>query len=209
MTLSSGKTAGRNRNISPAAAGPPQKGVYQMSKLNEFMEILTGHFNNKAQYEAKKGENFPYAEHVNTACNDKITGLPADFAGMFMVEESYFSANGTTHAAPHLFLFTEQEGGVLLTSYDLPAGYDKDSFTYENLKPVAYADLKPSAKFTPALYREKDGVWEGGSVSMFSPVLKFTLFERFSKDVLEVSESMEVNGKRTFGYDEPILYKRV
>lgn len=43
---------------------------------------------------------------------------------------------------------------------------------------------------------------------MFSPVLKFTLFERFSNDMLEVSESMEVNGKRTFGYDEPIIYKR-
>ena len=26
---------------------------------------------------------------------------------------------------------------------------------------------------------------------------------------LEVSESMEVNGKRTFGYDDPIIYKRV
>lgn len=179
-----------------------------MSKLKDFMQILTGRFNNKAQYEAKKGENFPYAEHLNTACNDKITGLPADFAGVFMVEESYFTANGSTHAAPHLFLFTEQDGGVLLTSYDLPAGYDKESFTYENLKPVDYKDLKPSAKFTPALYREKDGVWEGGSTSMFSPVLKFTLFERFTKDVLEVSESMEVNGKRTFGYDEPILYKR-
>ena len=179
-----------------------------MSKLKEFMQILTGHFNNAEQYEAKKGENFPFAEHRNTACNDKIEGLPADFAGVFMVEESYFTANGATHAAPHLFLFTEQDGGVLLTSYDMPAGYDKDSFTYANLKPVAYADLKPSAKFTPALYTEKDGVWEGGSTSMFSPVLKFTLFERFSKDVLEVSESMEVNGKRTFGYDEPILYKR-
>ena len=45
----------------PAAAGLPQKGVYTMSKLNEFMQILTGHFNNKEQYEAKKGENFPYA----------------------------------------------------------------------------------------------------------------------------------------------------
>lgn len=44
---------------------------------------------------------------------------------------------------------------------------------------------------------------------MFSPVLKFTLFERFSKECLEVSESMEVNGKKTFGYDEPILYMRV
>ena len=45
-------------------------------------------------------------------------------------------------------------------------------------------------------------------MSKVSPVLKFTLFERFSADVLEVSESMEVNGKRTFGFDVPILYKR-
>ena len=58
-------------------------------------------------------------------------------------------------------------------------------------------------------YIEKDGVWEGGSTSMFSPVLKFTLFERFSEEYLEVSETMEVRGKRTFGYDEPIIYKRV
>ena len=34
------------------------------------------------------------------------------------------------------------------------------------------------------------------------------LWERFSEDCLEVSESMEMNGKRTFGYDDPILYKR-
>ena len=58
------------------------------------------------------------------------------------------------------------------------------------------------------IYTEKDGVWEGGSISMFSPVLKFSLFERFSEEVLEVSESMEVNGKKTFGYDVPILYRR-
>ncbi len=32
---------------------------------------------------------------------------------------------------------------------------------------------------------------------------------KFSDNFLEVSESMEVNGKRTFGYDEPIIYKRV
>lgn len=47
------------------------------------------------------------------------------------------------------------------------------------------------------------------SESMFSPVLKFTLFERFSEEYLEVSEIMKVNGKRTFGYDSPIVYKSV
>ena len=44
---------------------------------------------------------------------------------------------------------------------------------------------------------------------MFSPVLKFSLYEKFTENQLEVSESMEVNGKRTFGYDEPIIYKRI
>lgn len=74
--------------------------------------------------------------------------------------------------------------------------------------PVEYSELKKSEKFTPALYLENDGVWEGGSTSQFTPVMKFKLWERFSEIGLEVSESMEVNGKRTFGYDVPILYKR-
>ena len=91
----------------------------------------------------------------------------------------------------------------------MPEGYTKESFTAEKLGRLEYEKLKPSSKFTPAIYRFKDGVWEGGSVSMFTPVLKFELFERFSEDRFEVSDSMELNGKRTFGFDEPIVYKRV
>ena len=182
-----------------------------MEQLNELVGLLTGHFDNKAQFEEKEkaGESFPYARHVNTVCNDKITNLPADFEGLFVVEESYYTGNGSTHAAPHLFLFTQEGKDVKLTSYEIPQGYDKDTFTYDQLGEVDYNQLKVSEKFTPALYRKVDGVWEGGSVSMFSPVLKFNLFERFSPEVLEVTESMEVNGKRTFGYDEPILYRRM
>lgn len=181
-----------------------------MSKLNDFMTILTGRFNNAAQYEERKKEDekFPYAEHVNTICNDKIRNLPTDFAGYFMVEESYYTAGGNTHGSPHLFLFTQEGDDVKLTSYEMPEGYDKNSFTYETITEMDYNALKPSEKFVPAIYKEKDGVWEGGSVSMFSPVLKFTLFERFSKECLEVTEMMEVNGRKTFGYDVPILYKR-
>ena len=155
-----------------------------MNKLKDFMNILTGSFNNSEQFDKMKLDNidFPYAEHVNTICNDKIINLPEDFKGIFMVEESYYTSNGNTHASPHLF---------------------------KDLKEIDYNELRVSEKFTPALYIEKDGVWEGGSTSMFSPVLKFTLFERFSEEYLEVSETMEVRGKRTFGYDEPIIYKRV
>ena len=46
------------------------------------------------------------------------------------------------------------------------------------MKNVDYSKLEKSEKFTPALYREKDGIWEGGSTSQFSPVMTFKLWER-------------------------------
>lgn len=182
-----------------------------MSELERFLNLITGNFNNKEQFVRmqKEGKVFPYAEHVNTICNDKIKGIPDDFKGKFLIEESYYETNGNKHASSHLFLFTEENDGVLLTSYDIPEGEDKNTFTYASMKEVDYSELKISAKFTPALYHEKDGVWEGGSVSQFTPVMQFKLWEKFSEECLEVSESMEVNGKRTFGYDDPIIYKRV
>ena len=180
-------------------------------KLENFVRFMTGHFDNREQFEAmqKAGKEFPYAEHVNTVCNNKIKNLPNDFNGLFVVEESYYETNGKRHASPHLFLFTESEDGVLLSSYEIPKGEDKNTFSYASMHEVEYTDLKKSEKFTPALYREKNGIWEGGSTSQFSPVMKLILWERFSDTCLEVSESMEMNGKKTFGYDEPILYDRV
>ena len=104
----------------------------------------------------KAGKIYPYAEHINTICNDKIKNIPKDFNGKFVVEESYYETNGKRHASPHIFLIMETDDGIVLSSYEIPAGEEK-----------------------------------------------------FSDSCLEVSESMEVNGKRTFGYDEPIIYKRV
>lgn len=178
--------------------------------LKEFVNILSGKFDNKEQYDKfqKEGKDFPFAKHINTPCNDKIKNLPDDFDGIFILEESYYTVNGRTNPMPHLFLFTMEDDKVKLTSYDMPKDYDKNTFTYENLKEIDYKELTKSEKFTPALYSYKDGVWEGGSESMFTPVLKFTLFERFKEGVLEVSETMEMNGKRTFGYDDAIIYKQ-
>ena len=71
------------------------------SGFESFMEVLTGHFDNKEQYSKmqKAGKIYPYAEHVNTVCNDKIKNLPADFPGKFLVEESYYETNGKKHAS--------------------------------------------------------------------------------------------------------------
>ena len=180
-------------------------------KLNEFVKLMTGNFVNKEQFEAMKnaGKAYPYAQHVNTICNDKIKNLPEDFNGIFVVEESYYENDGKRHASPHLFLITESDEGMLLSSYEIPEGEDKSTFSYASMKTVDYNVLIKSQKFTPALYKERDGVWEGGSISQFTPVMTFKLWEKFSDERLEVSESMEVNGKRTFGFDEPIIYKRV
>ena len=181
-----------------------------MMKLDNFINMMTGHFNNKEQFDnmQREGKTYPYAEHINTICYEKIQNLPKDFIGKFVVEESYYETNGKRHASPHLFLISENNEGIVLSSYDIPNGEDKNTFSYDSMKAVDYSELNESKKFTPALYREKDGVWEGGSTSQFSPVMIFKLWERFSEDSLEVSEIIEVNGRRTFGYDDPIVYKR-
>ena len=45
--------------------------------VERFVKLMTGHFDNKEQFtEMKKaGKIFPYAQHVNTVCNDKIKNL--------------------------------------------------------------------------------------------------------------------------------------
>ena len=58
-------------------------------KLDNFVGMMTGHFDNKDQFKKMQaeGKTYPYAEHVNTICNDKINNLPEDFKGKFVVEE--------------------------------------------------------------------------------------------------------------------------
>jgi len=79
-------------------------------KLENFVGMMTGHFDNKDQFNKMQAEGkiYPYAEHVNTICNDKINNLPEDFKGKFVVEESYYEINGKRHASPHLFLITKE-----------------------------------------------------------------------------------------------------
>ena len=165
-----------------------------MSRLESFIKNLCGKFNNQAQIKKEESEGeiiHPKAKHINAVCNQKIKNLPQNFKGYFVIEESYYETNGKKHASPHIFLFTEEKEGILLSSYEIPAGADKNTFTYDSMLPVEYSELKKSEKFTPALYVENDGIWEGGSTSQFTPVMKFKLWERFSETGLEVAESME------------------
>ena len=151
-----------------------------MMKIKNFVDLMTGEFDNKEQFMEMKeaGKSFPYAQHINTVCNDKIKNIPEDFNGIFVVEESYYETDGKHHASPHLFLITDSNDGIILSSYEIPKGEDKNTFSYDSMKNVDYSKLEKSEKFTPALYHEKDGIWEGGSTSQFSPVMTFKLGER-------------------------------
>lgn len=92
----------------------------------------------------REGKTYPYAEHINTICNEKILNLPKDFNGKFVVEESYYETNGKRHASPHLFLITEKEDGIVLYSYEIPEGEDKSTFSYDSMKNADYTELKKS-----------------------------------------------------------------
>lgn len=185
-----------------------------MDTLQRFLSCMSGEFDNSQQIREQHdaGEiTHPYAHHINTVVNARISNLPKNFNGYFLLEESYYTQNGSTNAQPHLFLFTlNEEGRVVLTSYDMPEGYTKETFTAANPDlTLDYLHLKKSEKFTPMLYEEHDGIFTGSSESMFSPVLKFILRETTGPQQLEVEERMEMNGKKTFGFDGPILYRRM
>lgn len=68
--------------------------------------------------------------------------IPEDFNGIFVVEESYYETDGRRHASPHLFLITDSNAGVILSSYEIPAGEDKNTFSYNSMKSVDYSELK-------------------------------------------------------------------
>jgi hypothetical protein len=64
-----------------------------MMKLDNFINMMTGHFNNKEQFDnmQREGKTYLYAEHINTICNEKIMNLPKDFNGKFVVDGNNWS----------------------------------------------------------------------------------------------------------------------
>ena len=94
-----------------------------MANLINFVTLLNGKFDNKDQFEkiSKTNPQYPYAKHINTICNSKIANLPNGFEGVFMIEESYYSVQGTTRSSSHLFLFMLSSAAFWPTSGCAPA----------------------------------------------------------------------------------------
>lgn len=184
-----------------------------MHTLETFVQNLCGEFNNDEQIKRQAESGLithPKACHINGICNNKIYNLPKNFKGYFVIEESYYEQVGRKNLLPHLFLFSlNDDNKVVLESYEIPETISQESFrnNNENLR-MDYNELKKSEKFNPMVYDEENGVFIGESVSIFSPVTKFILKERVENNTLYVSEVFYKGDKKTFGYEDPIIYKR-
>lgn len=185
-----------------------------MDVLEVFVENLCGKFNNDEQIneQISKGNiTHPKAKHINGICNDKIKNLPEDFKGYFVIEESYYEQGNRKNILPHLFLFTlNSDNKVVLESYELPKDISQEDFRNDNENLIMdYNTLVKSEKFNPMVYNENNNVFTGESTSMFSPVTKFVLKEKIENGTLYVSEVFYKNDKKTFGFEDPIIYKKI
>lgn len=185
-----------------------------MNKLEVFISQLCGVFSNANQInkELESGEvKHPKAKHINGICNDKISNLPNDFKGYFIIEESYYEQGKLKNILPHLFLFTlNKENNVVLTSYEIPEEISKEEFRNDNENlTMDYNKLKISSKFNPMIYIDGDSIFIGESISKFTPETEFILKERIENGKMYVSEVFKKNGKVTFGFIDPIIYEKI
>ena len=62
-----------------------------MMKLDIFVDMMTGHFNNKEQFDKmkKEGKAYPYAEHINTICNEIILLRTRKFQSSGEIESAH------------------------------------------------------------------------------------------------------------------------
>lgn len=185
-----------------------------MNVLDVFVENLCGNFNNDEQIQKEESIGkviHPKARHINGVCNDKIKNLPKDFNGYFVIEESYYEQGNRKNILPHLFLFTlNEDNKVVLESYEIPKDISQEDFRNDNDNLIMdYNTLCKSEKFNPMIYSEENGVFFGESTSMFSPITKFVLKEKIENSTLYVSEVFYKNDKKTFGFEDPIIYKKV
>lgn len=194
--------------LSSCSISKPQK----INDLDLYLSYLTGDFDNQAQLnqEQKSGKVVhPLAKHVTRVITKRVANVPADFKGVFVLEESYYTFAGQeTQVKPYIFKFLRNDNGqVVLHSIGIPTRIDKKTFTNVNADwSLDFAELKESASFKPATYTKTERGFYIKATNDLPGGIQFTLEETIGKDFLEVMELAEKNGKRLTPYETPIQY---
>lgn len=188
----------------------------QNTLLERFKQFITGDFDNNNQViaEIKAGKvEHPLSIHVNRVADDKIINKPNHLKGFFLLEESYYMAEGKPiELKPYLFFFELKENNIIhLTAYQLPKEYKKEEIRNDNKNlQFDYKDLIASPTFKGADY-----IWdpEKKTFSTIAPNdlgngMRFTLIEIFTDKQLSVMELLEKDGKKITPWGSPIIYDR-
>lgn len=187
----------------------------QLSDFDLYKTYIQGDLDNLEQINAeiKAGKQIhPYAKHVNRILDSKITNLPENHNGFYILEESYYTyPNKPMEVKPYLFWFEKTpKGQIRLHSLQIPKDIPKKDLKNDNKRLLLnYAELIDSPTFKPAIYRKT-----GKGFYIKAPVdlpngMKFTLEETIGKDTFEVMELLEKGGKSMIPYSTPIIYKRI
>ena len=189
----------------------PQK----TSDLDLYLSYLTGNFDNFAQVESEQKmgkQTHPYAKHVSRVITNRVKNIPADFKGVFVLEESYYKTSGQdTLLKPYIFKFLLNDAGqIVLHSMGVPAQIDKKKFRNDNPNwSLDFADLKESPSFKPAVYAKTVRGFYVKAPNDLPGGIKFTLEETIGNGFLEVMELAEKDGKRLTPYETPLQYVRL
>lgn len=181
-----------------------------MTDLEQVVFYLDGDFSNKKQFEKLSEDQkriFPYATHRNHILTPKINGIPKDFKGIFLHEESYYTLNNRERFKSDIFLFSfNEEQRVKLSATTIPKKYDNKRF--DDIESIAYNEISVSEKFVPIVYEKIDDVYIGKSESAFTASNHFFLSQEISSKCLVIKEELFKGDRRIFGFDEAIVYER-
>ncbi|MBO0421684.1 hypothetical protein BCR22_06500 [Enterococcus plantarum] len=182
-----------------------------MENLKKVIQLLSGRFDNSEQFHSlseEEQETFPFAIHNNTILDDLIVNRPKEFDGVFLHEESYYTLKNKEKFKSDIFLFsTDESGDVVLKSITVPKELMNTKFN--ELNEIDFTVLSVSDKFVPLHYKEHEGTFTGESHSMFTKKTAFILKQELSDEALVIKEEMFNGDKRVFGFDRPIIYKRI
>ena len=185
-----------------------------MTRLERFMDMLCGTFDNSQQclLEDAAGKMIhPRARHIIGICNDRISNLPDDFDGCFVIEESYFDLGDRMIEKHYLFSYIEDgDGKIILKSYDIPEPLKREDLTNVNQNiTIDYMGLRMSPRFEPLFLEDFGDEFFGENVSNFSNDTLFKFSLRVKSNTFQVKELLERNGIKVVGYEEPIIYIKV
>lgn len=182
------------------------------AELRRFMNMLCGSFDNMEQCrreEAAGARIHPEARHIIGICNDRMVNLPENFSGYFVIEESHFDLGSRRIDKQYLFSYAMEGTRIRLTSWNIPASMDKETFVNSNPDiSIDYTALEISPRFSPLLLEPAGDAYVGENASTFSADHVFNFRLEVTRDALYVTEALVKDGQLVAGYHTPVIYKK-